>query len=114
MEGDVIFGKTMEGISIPKRAIVTSGAYGNKLVMVPGRGLQVQKVDAGPPLYGLDLLGLLFEEKFFLYSPHLKSGNLYDVQEGPYKFRSIDNAEQKQQYHEMLRTHVGARGIGID
>jgi arylsulfatase A-like enzyme len=114
MEGDVIFGEGMEGISIPERAIVTAGAYGNKLVMVPGRGLQVQKSDAGPPHYGIDLLGLLFEEKFFLYSPHLKTGNLYDIHEGPYIFRSIDSAEQKQQYHERLRTHVETKGIGID
>jgi len=114
MEGDVIFGREMGKILIPERPIFTAGAYGNKLVRIKGRGVLAQKIDAGPPHYGLDLLGLLFEENFFLYSPHLKSGNLYDIHEAPYHFQSIDSAEQKQQYHEMLRTHVGARGVGID
>jgi hypothetical protein len=78
-----------------------------------GIGANVSKIDVGPPYFGIDLMGLTADDRYYLYSTELESGGLYDISGNPYDFRIISDMELVREYHERLYRHLDEKGIHI-
>lgn len=114
MEGDVIFKKSFDDIHIPPRSFTAVYVRQKEMVATGIKSFRVVKRELGPPHYGIDLLGLLLDNKYYIYSIQSKSGRLYDISIDPYDFRNINKPDLITKYHNLLYQQLAAKGIFID
>ena len=103
----------MDSLRIPSRFLVAAGFVSENTKIITGLGAHANKIDVGPPYYGIDLLGLTMDNRYYLYSTEMNSGGLYDVSGNCYDFRAISNSKLLHEYHDRLFRYLEKRGIYI-
>ena len=118
MEGDIIFGKSMDYTRMPDRSLVAVYASDRKTITTLVGGfaprLRAEKQDVGPPHYGIGLAGLVANGTYYLYKIKPNSGDLYDVSDDPFSFRMFENPDLMKEYHTQLHEKLAARGVEIE
>lgn len=111
MEGKVIFEKAASPPNIPGRILVAAGFVSENTKLSVVMGAHANKIEVGPPYFGMDLFGLTANGKYYLYSTELNAGALYDISRDPYDFRVIDEPQLEHEYYDRLYKHLEERGI---
>jgi arylsulfatase A-like enzyme len=113
MEGTAIFEESIDSLRLPSRSLLAAGFVSETTKLSGRMGLHANKIAVGPPYYGIDLLGLTMDNKYYLYSTEMNMGRLYDVSNDPYVFRAITDAALLHKYHDLLYQRLRKEGIHI-
>jgi len=103
MEGDIIFGSTMDDIQVPDRTIVS--VYRSRTldeILLGRQKYRFSNRTVGPPHYGIGLIGLITDRTYYMYAVKSNSADLYDVSSDPFDFHAMDDPALLQKYHTLL------------
>jgi arylsulfatase A-like enzyme len=100
MEGETIFGSGLNKSRKTSRPIIAMADYDFS-------GLE----ERHPPLYGIDALSLIRDNRCYIFSNETSSGSLFDIGKDPFVFHPLDDPGLLHEYHAALRDSLEAKGV---